>query len=81
MKPLDLAFTAPMVWILYELHSPELTLAGAATVFSPGIILGRNDHIAWGFTNVGTDIQDLYVIDQKNSTHYVIYIFIGCFLF
>lgn len=29
-----------------------------------GIVIGRNKHLAWGFTNVGADIQDLYIIDE-----------------
>ena len=27
----------------------------------PGVIIGHNDRIAWGFTNLGTDVTDLFV--------------------
>ncbi len=27
----------------------------------PGVILGHNDKIAWGVTNTGPDVQDLYI--------------------
>src|SRR5690606_8851093 len=27
----------------------------------PGVIIGHNDRIAWGFTNLGADVTDLYV--------------------
>ena len=34
---------------------------GVALPFTPGIIIGHNDRIAWGVTNVGGDTQDLYL--------------------
>jgi penicillin amidase len=38
----------------------------------PGVILGHNDRVAWGFTNVGPDVQDLYVekFDPANAKRY-----------
>ena len=27
----------------------------------PGVIIGHNDRIAWGFTNLGPDVTDLYL--------------------
>ena len=27
----------------------------------PLVVLGQNEHIAWGFTNTGPDVQDLYL--------------------
>jgi penicillin amidase len=33
---------------------------GVALPGLPGILLGHNDRIAWGCTNLGTDLQDLY---------------------
>ena len=43
-------------------HSPDL----------PGVIIGHNDRIAWGFTNVGPDVQDLYIekFDPANPKRY-----------
>jgi penicillin amidase len=35
-----------------------------------GVIIGHNQNISWSVTNVGADVQDLYVMDQVNSTHY-----------
>lgn len=32
--------------------------------------LGRNAHISWGETTVGADAQDLFVINEVNTTHY-----------
>jgi penicillin amidase len=36
-------------------------VAGVSTAGLPGVIIGHNDRIAWGFTNVGPDVQDLYI--------------------
>ena len=36
-------------------------VAGVALPGTPFIIVGHNDHIAWGFTNIGADVQDIYV--------------------
>lgn len=38
----------------------------------PGIIMGHNDHIAWGLTNMGSDVQDLYIerINPYNPNQY-----------
>jgi len=52
--------TAPGIWYLTELRSPKLHVAGVTFPGVPGVVLGHNDNIAWGATNVGPDVQDLY---------------------
>ena len=37
-------------------------MVGATFPALPGIVLGRNDRIAWGVTNTGADVQDLFVM-------------------
>ena len=53
--------TAPSIWHMIHLSAPGVRVAGIGTPGLPGVIIGHNDHIAWGFTNVGPDVQDLYV--------------------
>jgi penicillin G amidase len=53
--------TAPSIWHMVHLSAPGVRVAGVSTAGIPGVIIGHNDHIAWGFTNVGPDVQDLYV--------------------
>jgi penicillin amidase len=53
--------TAPSIWHMVHLSAPGVRVAGVSTAGIPGVILGHNDRIAWGFTNVGPDVQDLYV--------------------
>ena len=53
--------TAPSIWHMVHLSAPGLRVAGVGTAGLPGVILGHNERIAWGFTNVGPDVQDLYI--------------------
>ena len=53
--------TAPSIWHMINLSAPGVRVAGVGTPGLPGVIIGHNDHIAWGFTNVGPDVQDLYI--------------------
>ena len=56
-----LGMTAPALWYLAHLSAPGMNVIGASIPGIPGIVLGRNDKIAWGFTNTAPDVQDLYV--------------------
>ncbi len=53
--------SAPGIWYLAHLASPNVRVSGATFPGSPGIVLGHNENIAWGATNVGPDVQDLYL--------------------
>ena len=59
-----LRLTAPSIWILMELSAPGFHAVGASFPGLPGIVIGRNDRIAWGVTNMGADVQDLYVLEE-----------------
>lgn len=65
-----LQFMAPSIWILFSLRAPGHAAVGASFAGLPMIVLGRNERVAWGITNVGADVQDLYLMDEVNSTHY-----------
>jgi penicillin amidase len=56
-----LGLSAPPVWYFAQLSAPGLNVIGATLPGVPGVILGRNERIAWGFTNTGPDVQDLYI--------------------
>lgn len=55
-----LAPAAPGIWYLTSLESPAIRVAGVTFPGVPGVVLGHNASIAWGATNVGPDVQDLY---------------------
>lgn len=61
-----LGLTAPAVWYLAHLRVEEefgapRNLVGTTLPGTPFVFLGRSDFIAWGFTNTGTDVQDIFV--------------------
>lgn len=51
----------PGHWYLAHLEAPGLDVSGATLPSLPFVVLGRNPDIAWGFTNTGSDTQDLFV--------------------
>ncbi|QYO66979.1 penicillin acylase family protein [Leptolyngbya sp. 7M] len=55
-----LAPTAPGIWYIVQLAMPGNRVAGVSLPGVAGVVLGHNEHIAWGATNVGPDVQDLY---------------------
>ncbi|MFM2399680.1 MAG: hypothetical protein RL341_1837 [Pseudomonadota bacterium] len=67
-----LSLGTPSLWYLAHLNAPGLNVIGATLPGVPFVLLGRNDHIAWGFTNTGPDVQDLYLerIDPANPAQY-----------
>jgi penicillin G amidase len=56
-----LDFSAPGVWYLIRIETPDLKLAGVTAPGNPFLIIGHNEHIAWGFTTTGSDVEDLFV--------------------
>ena len=62
-----LGVSIPGVWMQMGLHcrtvSQECPLEVAGFTFSgvPGVMIGHNADIAWGFTNLGPDVTDLYL--------------------
>lgn len=53
--------SAPGIWYMTHLAGPDIRVSGVTFPGVPGIVLGHNEFIAWGATNVGPDVQDLYV--------------------
>jgi penicillin amidase len=64
--------TAPSIWHMVHLSAPGVRVAGVTAPGLPGVVLGHNEHIAWGFTNVGPDVQDVYLekFDPNNPQRY-----------
>jgi penicillin amidase len=68
----------PSIWYEIGLHcTPKgpncpYNVVGFSFAGAPGVIVGHNDRIAWGFTNVGPDVFDLYVekINPDNPNQY-----------
>ncbi|MGW7432030.1 penicillin acylase family protein [Streptomyces sp. NPDC054861] len=62
-----LAPQMPSLWYQMGLHCRSVSatcrydVAGYTFSGLPGVIIGHNDSIAWGFTNLGADVTDLYL--------------------
>ncbi|MTH54804.1 penicillin acylase family protein [Bacillus mangrovi] len=63
-----LGLATPSIWYQMHLTSKEQNVSGVIFAGVPGIILGHNEKIAWGVTNTGPDVQDLY-IEKRNPDH------------
>jgi len=73
-----LALSAPAIWYFAHLQAPAhgdhpaLDVIGATLPGLPFVVLGRTTGVAWGFTNTGPDVQDLYLeqIDAHDGQRY-----------
>jgi len=60
-----LGLATPSVWYQMHLETDDLNVSGVIFAGVPGIILGHNEDIAWGVTNTGPDVQQLY-LEKRN---------------
>lgn len=67
-----LALTVPPIWYLINLSAPGVRVAGVSIPGIHCVIIGHNERIAWGMTNIGPDVQDLYKekFDAANPNRY-----------
>jgi penicillin G amidase len=67
-----LKLSAPALWYVARLEAPGVKVAGATMPGLPFVVPGQNERIAWGFTNTGPDVQDLYLgrIDAAHPRRY-----------
>jgi len=56
-----LELSIPPIWYEIHLTAPNFNAKGFTLPGAPLIVIGHNDRIAWGFTNNGSDVQDLYI--------------------
>ena len=55
-----LGLMSPGTWYPLRIEWQGRYVQGASLPGGPGVVIGHNDRIAWGFTNLMTDVQDLY---------------------
>ncbi len=75
---MHLGIQMPSIWYQVALHCQPRSEAcpfevtGFSFAGVPGVITGHNDKIAWAYTNVGPDVQDLYIerINPENPNQY-----------
>lgn len=76
---MHLEFSVPGVWHAVQIQvagtgnsgAGDMNVAGVALPGMPGVISGHNDRIAWGLTNLGFDVEDIYVekMDLRNGRY------------
>jgi len=66
---MHLPLTEPNIWFMADLSAPDYHAAGVTLPGVPFVIAGHNEHIAWGFTALYADVQDLYheTLDGKGN--------------
>ena len=68
-----LGLTLPSIWFEIQLQCPDFNAYGVSLPGLPGIIIGFNENVAWGETNVGQDVLDWYAIkwaDKEKQTYH-----------
>ncbi len=67
-----LGMQIPSVWYANGLHGAGFDVVGVTFPGVPGVVIGHNDRIAWGVTNVGPDVQDMFIekINPDNPNQY-----------
>lgn len=64
-----LGLNMPSIWYENGLHGGRFDSVGFSFPGAPLVIIGHNERIAWGVTNLGPDVQDLYIEKLDDPTH------------
>jgi penicillin amidase len=66
-----LSHSAPILWYLARITLPDgRMLMGATAPGVPGIVIGRNENLAWGFTTTHADTQDIFIEKLTDDGRY-----------
>ncbi|MGH8881802.1 MAG: penicillin acylase family protein, partial [Stackebrandtia sp.] len=66
-----LAPSMPGIWYQVGLHCRcSYNVAGFSLAGIPGVVIGHNNRIAWGLTNLGPDVTDLYLERLKGDRYF-----------
>jgi penicillin G amidase len=63
-----LSLTLPSIWFEVHVHTPQSNVRGVSLPGLPGVVIGFNEQVAWGITNVGADVTDWYKIKWTDAT-------------
>lgn len=63
-----LNLTLPAIWYEMQLTTPSFNAYGVTFPGTPGVIIGFNENIAFGFTNSSRDVMDYYAIRFKDAS-------------
>jgi len=67
---MHLGHQMPNLWYEAHLRSGNFDVAGVTLPGMPYVIVGHNQRIAWGFTNVGPTVEDVYIENFNAAGEY-----------
>jgi penicillin amidase len=69
---MHLEYSIPGVWHAVQIEAPGMNVEGVSLPGLPGVVSGHNDRIAWGETNLGFDVEDIYVekMDVRSGRYF-----------
>lgn len=68
---MHLGHQMPNLWYEVHLRSGSLDVAGVSLPGIPFVLVGHNQRIGWGFTNVGATVEDLFVETVNHQGQYL----------
>jgi len=68
---MHLGYSLPGIWYMTHLEAPGLDVSGVALPGVPGVMVGHNQRIAWGITNLQFSVEDLYLerFDERTGRY------------
>lgn len=67
---MHLGHQMPNLWYEAHLHCGDYDVIGVTLPGVPYVIVGHNRRVAWGFTNVGPTVEDLYIENFNDQGSY-----------
>ena len=72
---MHLGLRVPIIWyraqLNYQESGSDVQVTGVSLPGIPGVVVGTNGHIAWGFTNANLDNVDWIALDDTTPTNTV----------
>lgn len=62
----------PSLWYAADVAGGELHVAGATVAGMPGVLIGHDERVAWGLTNVMADTADIALVERRGELGYVL---------
>ncbi len=66
---MHLGLNEPNIWYIADLRAPGFHAAGVTLPGVPFVVAGHNEHVAWGFTALYGDVQDLYIEKVQGNNY------------
>ncbi|RFZ90657.1 penicillin acylase family protein [Mucilaginibacter conchicola] len=63
-----LNLTFPSIWYQMQMVGPDVNVYGVTLPGAPCVVIGYNQKVSWGVTNVDADVLDWYQVKFKDST-------------